>query len=106
MAQDILDEIKKAEKEAEDMLRTAEKRKTEIVEDAKITCHKIINMRDKEIQDYHEKVMSEGMEKIRLAKEKIKEAGKSEIKEIEKKASRRKEKAIETIISYFEEAIK
>ncbi len=106
MNQTILEEIKKAEQEAENISLNAEKKSLEIIDDAKHTSVKVLGMREREIQHAREMSIAAGREKIRTAKEKLIENRKLELKELEKKAEKMKEKAIEAVIAYFEEELK
>ncbi len=106
MKQDIFEEIKKAEKEAEEIAISAEKKKAELIEDAKATVQRILNMREKEISSSREKSIAEANEKIKLLKTKAIENSKLELKDLEKKALRRKEKAVEEILSRFDESLR
>ena len=105
MNQNILAEIKKAEKEAETILSSSENKKDEIIQEAHETDIKIQAMREKEIQQQRGKIIFAGMEKINSLKAKVIENGKEKLKELEKNSEKKKEKAMKAIVSHFEESL-
>lgn len=105
MTASIMEEIKRAEHEAEQIIQSAEKKKGEIIQDTKKDSAAFLARKEQETLISVEKMLADAREKTEIMKRKIMEDGRLSIKGLERKAAARKEKAAELAIRAFEEEI-
>lgn len=98
----LLEEIRKAEIEADSILASAEKKRQDILDDAKFGIDKFMAAKEREIESYREKLVSQGMEKISASKEAISSDNLQKLKDIEKSAAKKKQAAVDLVLAAIE----
>lgn len=101
-----MDDIRKAEREADEIIQNAEKMKLGILQQARQDSARILREKEQETKQARERFLQSGREKISAARAGIIENGRLQLKELEKQGNRREEKALEFLLSAFEDGLK
>ncbi len=102
----VIEDIRKAESEADEIVESAKKRAQEVVSSARSNSARIISIREKEAHLSAEKILAQGREKVSVLREKLLEDGRLRAAEVFKAGQRRKEKAVAHVLESFEEFVK
>ena len=102
---EILISIRESENASEEMLKKALAEKDSIIKSAQKEAGEILSSSVEEIKKAHEKKISElGIKSDSIKKEKIEE-GRKEIRQLEAKAEKNLDKAVELVIAKLEEMV-
>lgn len=100
-----LDEIKDAEKEADNLLEEAEKQKQKIISGARLAAAQFLKDREAGLSEKKAQMIERQKEKIAAAREKILGEGMGELKSLRKNAGKRANDAIDLVLEAFEKEI-
>ena len=102
MKESIFDDIRKAESEAEQIIASAEAKKNDIIADANFAASKLISSSQKDAEQQAERIISESRKNAEREKRVLLEKAEGQIKELEKKASKQRQKAVDAISASLE----
>ena len=105
MEAEILTEIRESEKKADEIAERAKREKERILHEAKTNSSKLLAAREEELSRLQEKKLMDFRDKSKLIYEEKIGEGKVTAKQIKTKSEKNVTKAVDFVISKFEEMI-
>lgn len=102
---EILLEIRNSESKADDIIEKAKLEKESTIKEAAVNASRLMALKEEDAKKLHDKKVMESRDKIRLLREEKLAEGKNVVKLVKAKAEKNIAKAVDFVMSKFEEVM-